>query len=196
MSQFITSARLKPSEDKQERQAKQRKMLSDAVSGLKTIAGIAQDVTKVVDPGLPGLQPVLTGLIYALDAIQVSDHIHTDSPPNFRQRQLRKIYRISNNYWRESSNWWRILRNTSKEPVLPQSLKDWSAFQGKSSPVFKYMICINKLSRSFDEITRELREIANRHPIKRFLGHSNDASAISNIIQEITWKFQSLTVGV
>ena len=99
-----TSAQLKPSKDKQERQAKQRKMLSDAVSGLKTIAGIAQDVTKVVDPGLPGLQPVLTGLIYALDAIQVSDHIHTDSPPNFRQRQLRKIYRISNNYWRESSN--------------------------------------------------------------------------------------------
>ena len=61
-----TSAQLKPSKDKQERQAKQRKMLSDAVSGLKTIAGIAQDVTKVVDPGLPGLQPVLTGLIYQL----------------------------------------------------------------------------------------------------------------------------------
>ena len=191
-----TSAQLKPSKDKQERQAKQRKMLSDAVSGLKTIAGIAQDVTKVVDPGLPGLQPVLTGLIYALDAIQVSDHIHTDSPPNFRQRQLRKIYRISNNYWRESSNWWRILRNTSKEPVLPQSLKDGSVFQGKSSPVFKYMICINKLGRSFDKATQELREIANRSFAKRLLRHSNDASAISNIIQEITWKLQSLTVGV
>ena len=74
-----TSAQLKPSKDKQEPQAKQRKMLSDAVSGLKTIAGIVQQVTNVVDAGPPGLKTGLTGLIYALDAIQVSDHNHTDS---------------------------------------------------------------------------------------------------------------------
>ena len=52
-----TSARLKPSKDKQERQAKQRKMLSDAVSGLKTIAGIVQQVTNVVDAGPLGSRP-------------------------------------------------------------------------------------------------------------------------------------------
>ena len=51
-------------------------MLSEAVSGLKTVAEIVSQVTNVVDAGPPGLKTGLTGLIYVLDAIQVGDHIH------------------------------------------------------------------------------------------------------------------------
>ena len=52
-------------------------MLSEAVSGLKTVAEIVNQVTNVVDVGPPGLKTGLTGLIYVLDAIQVSDHAHS-----------------------------------------------------------------------------------------------------------------------
>ena len=52
-------------------------MLSEAVSGLKTVAEIVNQVTNVVDVGPPGLKTGLTGLIYVLDAIQVSDRAHS-----------------------------------------------------------------------------------------------------------------------
>ena len=52
-------------------------MLSEAVSGLKMVAEIVNQVTNVVDVGPPGLKTGLTGLIYVLDAIQVSDHTHS-----------------------------------------------------------------------------------------------------------------------
>ena len=55
-------------------------MLSDAVSGLKVIAEIVNQVTSAVDVGPPGLKTGLTGLIYVLDAIQVGDHADIDSP--------------------------------------------------------------------------------------------------------------------
>lgn len=51
-------------------------MLSHAVSDLKTVADIVNLVTDIVDVGPPGLKTGLTGLIYVLDAIQVSDRIH------------------------------------------------------------------------------------------------------------------------
>ena len=66
----------RPRKGKKERQAVQREMLSDAVSGLKTVADIVNQVTDVVDAGPLGLKSGLTGLIYVLDAIQVGDHIH------------------------------------------------------------------------------------------------------------------------
>ena len=52
-------------------------MLSEAVSGLKTVAEIVNQVTDVVDVGPPELKTGLTGLIYVLDAIQVSDRAHS-----------------------------------------------------------------------------------------------------------------------
>ena len=51
-------------------------MMSTAVSGLKTVAEIVNQVTNVMDIGPPGLKTGLTGLIFVLDAIQVSDHTH------------------------------------------------------------------------------------------------------------------------
>ena len=80
MPQSITPALPKrfhrPWKDEEGSQAVQRKMLSEAVSGLKTVAEIVSQVTNVVDAGPPGLKTGLTGLIYVLDAIQVGDHIH------------------------------------------------------------------------------------------------------------------------
>ena len=57
--------------------ASQNQMLSEAVSGLKTVAEIVNQVTDVVDVGPPELKTGLTGLIYVLDAIQVSDRAHS-----------------------------------------------------------------------------------------------------------------------
>ena len=57
-------------------QGSQKQILSDIVSGLKTVAGIVNQVTNAVDIGPPGLKTGLTGLIYVLDAIQVSDRAH------------------------------------------------------------------------------------------------------------------------
>ena len=80
MSQSIIPTRSRlihgPRKDTQESQAVQRKMLSHAVSDLKTVADIVNLVTDIVDVGPPGLKTGLTGLIYVLDAIQVSDRIH------------------------------------------------------------------------------------------------------------------------
>ena len=82
MPQSATSMRSKlfhrPWKDKQERQAFQREKLSDAICGLKTVASIVNQVTDAVDAGPPGLKTGLTGLIYVLDAIQVSDHAHPE----------------------------------------------------------------------------------------------------------------------
>ena len=57
--------------------ASKNQMLSEAVSGLKMVTEIVNPVTDVVDVGPPGLNTGLTGLIYVLDAIQVSDHTHS-----------------------------------------------------------------------------------------------------------------------
>ena len=57
--------------------ASKNQMLSEAVSGLKMVAEIVNPVTDVVDVGPPGLKTGLAGLIYVLDAIQVSDHTHS-----------------------------------------------------------------------------------------------------------------------
>ena len=103
MSQSITPMRPKlfhrPSKDKQEPQTFQ---LSNVVSGLRSVVKTIDQVTDVLDVGPPGLKPCLTGLIYVLDAIQVSDHTHRRSQLNSRHRKLRKISRISNNYQKKS----------------------------------------------------------------------------------------------
>ena len=77
MSQSVTPRRHKlfnrPSKGNY---ASQKKMMSTAVSGLKTVAEIVNQVTNVVVIEPPGLTTGLTGLIFVLDAIQVSDHTH------------------------------------------------------------------------------------------------------------------------
>ena len=77
MSQPITSERHKlfnrPSKGNH---VSQKQLFLTAVSGLKTIAEFVDQVTNVVDIGPPGLRTGLTGLVFVLDAIQVSDHTH------------------------------------------------------------------------------------------------------------------------
>ena len=78
MSQSIAPARHKLFHRRQKgNQASQKQMLSDVVGGLKTVADIVKQVTDVIDIGPPGLKTGLTGLIYVLDAIQVSDRAHS-----------------------------------------------------------------------------------------------------------------------
>lgn len=58
-------------------QASKEQMLSTTVSGVKTVAEIVNRITNFVDIGPPGLHTGLTGLIYVLDAIQVSNYPHS-----------------------------------------------------------------------------------------------------------------------
>ncbi|KIM86499.1 hypothetical protein PILCRDRAFT_816442, partial [Piloderma croceum F 1598] len=67
-----------------------------------------------------------------------------------------------------------------------------SQSQGKLSP--SIINRIDRLSESWNDDVKQLHKLASRNIMKRLIHHSDDAKAISDHIQAITWSIQNLTV--
>ena len=53
---------------------------------------------------------------------------------------------------------------------------------------------MNLLYRAWNDDIEQLYKLASRNIMKRLIHHSDDAKAISDRIQAITWSIQNLTV--
>jgi hypothetical protein len=53
---------------------------------------------------------------------------------------------------------------------------------------------LNLFYRAWNDDIEQLHQLASRNVIKRLIHHSDDAKAISDRIQAITWSIQNLTV--
>ena len=53
---------------------------------------------------------------------------------------------------------------------------------------------LNLLYRAWNDDIDQLHQLASRNIMKRLIHHSDDAKAISDHIQAITWSIQNLTV--
>ena len=53
---------------------------------------------------------------------------------------------------------------------------------------------LNLLYRAWNEDIEQLHQLASRNIMKRLIHHGDDAKAISDHIQAITWSIQNLTV--
>ena len=179
-------------------QASRGQMLSTTVSGVKTVAEIVNRITNVVDIGPPGLKTGLTGLIYVLDAIQVSNHphsmIHLDNKPWHRKH--RKICQMLKIYWRKYNDWlicWKSPRGKGR--FLPLSGIEFPSFRRRSLLTAMCILHLTDINRSLNTRIQELDKITSRNFVKRLAHHSDDAATISDHIQAITWSIQSLTVS-